>query len=581
MIVRSVSEAFHPYVLEVPADTEEDGSLLAVVLVVIKKPSAVLLAVPEGFFEDSALLEGMDAGPEDMLGPSKVVSVPAGRLDQMDGSPPVAEAGAMMTAVLVDMTQGVLEHLSLVSDYGGPPEVLHLLDPDPFLFPMRDELVAAAWDWLVQPDAGERIHYYSAAEELEEEDPDAELVPDASEQRQVGDSIPPGRRRGARPTDSGQNPKPAAQPKIKRPTVASLAASFESVAAALPMLTSQIQELTSRTKAMEEKMTEPTRTLALTKPLGDSTMRGSSGRPSVSPQDLLKEMPPPSAAAKVKPVPVPPTFPEAETLALEGERIAVGDQGEILKAMFAQSSAVTALAAQIANIGGDSLGDLAGSMTTFSSKGASGRMKLQQELAMHKGTFFTAVLANMSRRMNPASSSSATPQQLMTQGVSLTRYVERFGGFGRQKDMGYIMWQVAMIMDYLQSENWEGARDASALLAVCLEQTALDSSMDVGLLLSLTEDPPSGLFTNRSLAPLSRGRAFAPLADQRWITTALSFIKELDLIAQRRSDLVTGKGGASSTDLAPTSKPKAKPPAKAAAWKKKRQKALEDHVEET
>ena len=61
-----------------------------------------------------------------------------------------------------------------------------------------------------------------------------------------------------------------------------------------------------------------------------------------------------------------------------------------------------------------------------------------------------------------------------------------------------MMWQVAMIMDYLQCENWEAARDATALLAVCLEQTALDSSMDMGLLLSLTEDPPSGLFTNRS-----------------------------------------------------------------------------------
>ena len=93
-----------------------------------------------------------------------------------------------------------------------------------------------------------------------------------------------------------------------------------------------------------------------------------------------------------------PTFPEAETLALEGEKMIGGDQGEMLKAMFAQSSAVTALAAQIANLGGDSLGELVGSSSGYSSKGASGRMKLQQELAQHKGTFFAAVLANMGRR---------------------------------------------------------------------------------------------------------------------------------------------------------------------------------------
>jgi len=119
--------------------------------------------------------------------------------------------------------------------------------------------------------------------------------------------------------------------------------------------------------------------------------------------------------------------------------------------------------------------------------------------------------------------------------------------------MGFVMWQVAMIMDYLQSENWMAARDGAALLCVCLEQTAMDSSMDVGLLLALVEDPPSGLFSNRSLAPLSRGRSFAPLANQQWIAaTALSFInKELDLITQRRADVSTSKAS-SPTDGQPT-----------------------------
>lgn len=146
------------YVLEVPSDGEEDGSSLAVVLVVIKKPSGVLLAVPEGFFGDEALEEGMTAGPDDMMGPSRVVTVDAGRLENMDGSPPVAEQGAQLRVLLIDMTPGILGHLSKVADYAGPPEILHLLDPDPFRFPMRDDLVAAAWDWLVQPDAGDRIH---------------------------------------------------------------------------------------------------------------------------------------------------------------------------------------------------------------------------------------------------------------------------------------------------------------------------------------------------------------------------------------------------------------------------------------
>lgn len=126
--------------------------------------------------------------------------------------------------------------------------------------------------------------------------------------------------------------------------------------------------------------------------------------------------------------------------------------------------------------------------------------------------------------MNPASPSDSSPMELMNKGVCVTKYVERFGGFGKARETGFVMWQVAMIMDYLQSENWMAARDGAALLCVCLEQTAMDSSMDVGLLMALVEDPPSGLFSNRSLAPLSRGRSSAALANQQWIATALSLI---------------------------------------------------------
>ena len=34
---------------------------------------------------------------------------------------------------------------------------------------------------------------------------------------------------------------------------------------------------------------------------------------------------------------------------------------------------------------------------------------------------------------------------------------------GKSRDMGYVMWQLAMLMDYLQAENWQGARDSAAL----------------------------------------------------------------------------------------------------------------------
>ena len=61
-------------------------------------------------------------------------------------------------------------------------------------------------------------------------------------------------------------------------------------------------------------------------------------------------------------------------------------------------------------------------------------------------------------------------------------------------------------------------------------------NMQVGLLLSLTEDPPQSLFSGRSLAAQTHPRPFAPTAHQKWITTALQFLKEMDVISARRAE---------------------------------------------
>ena len=571
-MVKSIADTFMPYVLEMPvSDKEEDGTALAVVLVVIRKPSGILLAVPPGYFPADALEDGQQAGPDDMIGPSTTVVVAGGRLEEMDGSPPVPEEGVHVDLVLVDMSPDILDHLSLVRDFSGPTDLLHLFMEDPFLYPDKEELLAAAWDWITQPEGGDRLHYYSAEEVQAEEE---EMIPEVPTQEPLA-GILPGAKRAAKPISGAGKPKVSAQPRTKKPTVAQLTTSLESIMSALPVLTRQMEELSQRTKAMETSSRDP-RTSALSRPLGDSGMTGLQGASTTPAAELLKEMPPPQASGKMRQLPLVPISGEAETLALTAEQGKEVEPSDMVRAMFAQSSAVTALAAQIANLGGDSLGDLTAGTSSLSSKGASGRMRLQQELALHKGTFFNAVMANMSRRMNPASPSDSSPMELMNKGVCMTKYVERFGGFGKSREMGFVMWQVAMIMGYLQTENWMAARDSAALLCVCLEQTAMDTTMDVGLLLALVEDPPSGLFSNRSLAPLSRGRSFAPLANQQWIATALSFIKELDLITQRRADVSSSKAS-SSTDGLPTPKTKPKPQPKG-TWKKK-QKQITDGAE--
>lgn len=157
----------------------------------------------------------------------------------------------------------------------------------------------------------------------------------------------------------------------------------------------------------------------------------------------------------------------------------------------------------------------------------------------------------------------AEASALRDRGVTPTQYLERFGGFGRTRDLGFIIWQVAMVLNHMQEDNHMAAKDAAALLFVCLEQAAMDNgNLQVGLLLSLTEDPPASLFSARSVAAGAYPRPFAPTANQRWITTALQFLKELDVISTRRSEVTSNKhaaeAGSSSSTAPPANQPSTK-----------------------
>ena len=120
----------------------------------------------------------------------------------------------------------------------------------------------------------------------------------------------------------------------------------------------------------------------------------------------------------------------------------------------------------------------------------------------------------------------------------LCRYFERFGGFSRQKELGMIVWQASQAFDMLQQGDTLGARDVLALLLVYLDQACLDNgNTTVAWLLSLQSDPPRSLFQDSMSMPGSSVQAFSPLAEQRWVTTALSFLKEVDLISSRRAEI--------------------------------------------
>ena len=135
------------------------------------------------------------------------------------------------------------------------------------------------------------------------------------------------------------------------------------------------------------------------------------------------------------------------------------------------------------------------------------------------------------------------------------------------------------IFDYMMAQNFHAAMDGLALLAVTIEQANLDGGrMELATLLCLQEDPPSSIFTTRQLSATSRARAFAPLADQKWVTCALAFLKELEVINAKRSELSSGKGSWDTTQS--PQPPKAAPKPKAKGGKKKGKGKGENQQEE-
>ena len=552
------SEAgFRLYTLDISQalGLQEEEPVLTVAQVVLTRQDGLLLALPELAISADISDVGNQEDAQGLVGPSTRVEVVCAALDEEAiALPPALVEGRTLTVLLVDFTNDVIPFLKVLSDKDMLESVHAFEILDPLIVPHGADLVARALAWASSEEATDaRIQFYAADD-----------VPETPTNPETRRRAKP-RRAGADPGGSGA-PKTAAK---KRPTVHQLAESLELITKTLPTITEQLQDLTIRTEAMEKGIqTHASRPSALRAPLGSLALSGSAK--ASSPASLVKEMPPPRSTSGQPAARV--TFSQQETEELE-EDLPV-QSSDLARAMLEQSKAITALVSQIAGNSADPLHDLGSASSSLSSKGALGRQRLQAELAAHRGTFFTSVLQSMSRRMHPAMNADVGMSDLRDRGVTPTQYLERLGGFGRTKDVGMIIWQVALIMNHLQEDNVQAAKDAISLLFVCLEQTALDGgSMQVGLLLSLTEDPPASLFSARSIATASQPKPFAPTANQRWVTTALQFLMEMDVIATRRQDVIGGKSQSSKADPEPLAKATPKKKAKGRGKGKAQQEA--------
>ena len=528
------TENVEPYVFAVPPDlnSELDGELEVLALVVMKREAGVLLSIPAGCLSQSVIDSGNSGDADCLFGPSTELEIPGVVLD--GGS--WVQTGTTVRTLVVDCLPTVADYMRQLQE---EEPALTTFDPDdPLALPSLDPLVVEATKWITSHQDG-RMSFYSAEE---------------------GRSTP--RTRRPKSTAAKATPTGRKQERGGRITTAILAANLEAIMETIPNLAEQISVMTKRQMALEEHLSGSLRPATLlAQPLSSTAGLPSSAAPGMaSVAKALEKKPKVRATAPAGLLASPLLTKPAEVQELEDEKI-VTSEGNLAQAVLAQSQALTTLVSQIASSQQDPLLDLTSSSSSASTRGAIGRAKLQAELALQKGTFFQAVLRSMTQRMSPSTQLDLPPSTLLERGISGTRYLERFGGYGRMKEWGHLQWQVMTIFDLLMDENLPAARDATALLAVTLEQGVMDNGrLDIASLLCLQEEPPSSVFSMRNAGLSLRSKAFAPLADQRWVTVALSFMKEMEVIGSKRLEFTSAKTPVPPDVAAPV--PKVKPKAK-------------------
>lgn len=596
----TVDTDIEPYVLSWPDASGTDGSIETFVLVVMRRQDGVMLAVPVDTIPQADLDAGLD-GRDEVLGLSYVIEVPSVILDGGNINP----TGEQVRLVLVDCSLDVLDRLRVPRAFEDIAYSFGL--ESQYALPEPGPLLESAGLWVESADPEQALVYYSAVDGMETGQADDQLsqpvqspatgAPGTPRATVDGSGRLADSRRRAKappplPGDGGRPGKRAEkQEKAKKPTTASLAASLQDLMVAIPKLNTQVQALATQQRQIENRLAAPVSAAcpALVQPLSQS-VPGAVVGPSVLAKHLNS---PPRTATAPSPgfLHCPTMNQPQELLALEAERSlsAANPPGDNLaRAVLAQSQALTSLVSQIAQGQSDPLVDL-GSSSSTGIRGSAGRAKLQAELASQRGLFFASVMSSMSRRMNPTQPVEGTYQQMMDKGICGTKYLERFGGYGRHRDLGQVQFLVMQLMDYLQLENLSAARDSVALLAVMLEQAVMDNGrFDLASVLCLQDDIPSSVFVNRSPSAFSRSKSFSPLADQRWITTALAYLKELDTIQSKRLEIAGGapakaqpsQGGGGGGNAFPKSKASSKKKGKGKGSQNQQQAAGEE-TEET
>ena len=527
-------------VLEVLSEIAPENVAHACLAIPLRQRSGgLLLAVPSSALDADALVDEMSGVGDGLLGPSKSFITDLLAEDDSGG---VYPTGKKVRFYVVDFSDDILAFLREYDPALDPDASLVPFDADfPLGLPQVEGLNEQILAWVSSQEVG-RAHVYSARDEPSSP---RETVPDAV--------VPPAKKAGA-----------------KKPTNAMLAEQIETLRSQLAALTmAQAAPKTPPRLGADlanGPMTSGNLGASAKVPAVSATLAGGGqlGTPLLaSVQEAAKMVGPPPKVKSIPPFPAK-TVQQTEVLP-PGDpsnwmnSSTIGDP--MLQALAQQSSALTALVAHLAS-SSDPLSELShgGSSSSSSTRGVQRRERLQNELASGSSNFFLTVSQQMHRRMFPSRPVPKTQADLSSAGISLLSYLERFGGFKQQKEIGLCLWILGHSFDAMLQDNVELAKEHMALLLVAMEQSALDQGdWTLAFLLSLSEEPPVQLYQDRMISLHGQGRPFSPLVPSSWSAVCLAYLKEMEVLNSKKAETVPrAKSAPSANNVEQVVSPKRK-----------------------
>jgi len=488
------------------------------------RKGGMLIVVPAQVINSDTLQEGLKGAEDVLFGPSSTFQ--AALMEEADDLS-LVELGVTVEVLVIDVTDDVL---GLCREYDPVTDSTAAIHGYSFDFPAGlpdcNVLLGQAKEWIASRQE-ERVGFYSAQEDLEEAPP-------------------------TRPAVSASAKKAPAKPRV---TNSMIAEQLSNLAAQMQFLSQRQDQLEkSRDGSAEDVGGRPPGHAFMASqklPAVSSALQDPKGVPATLAAKALSLVGPPPKVAKNLQVAV-----EADVTALDEPldilQAQPEEMGGIASALAQQSTAITALVAHLAAQSPDALGDLASlGPSSSTTKGVQRRERMQNELAADTSHYYLQMMQQLHRRLRP---SKPVPQKEEDLGdLSVLTYLERNGGYRNQREMGLIAWMLGHALDASAVGNIRRTKEILALMMVAVEQSVVDrGDWSLAYLLTLLEEPPNQMYQDRAINLTHSSKPFGPLVPPQWTAVCLSYLKDLEALANKKSETQKKPAKASSSQEAPS-----------------------------